>query len=68
MMADPVSVLPASLGLVRLLKSFGGKALPVGFVAERLGVPEIVARQRIDELAVKQVVRIDRDQVTLIDP
>jgi hypothetical protein len=65
-MAEALSALPVALGMVRLLKSFGGKPLPIGFVAESLGLPETVARERMEQLADQKIVSLDGGKVTLL--
>ena len=67
-MAEPLSSLPASLGVVRLLQSFGGKSLPIRFVAERLGLSEVAARERVGDLAAQNLVSLEDDKVTLNTP
>jgi len=55
-----------SLGMVRLLQSFGNTPLPVGFVASQLGMSEDTTRERIAQLVEQNVLTTDGGTVALV--
>jgi hypothetical protein len=54
-----------SLAIIRLLQGFGGKSVPVKFVANQPGLENYVARKHIVELEAQSVVKQDGDFVSI---
>ena len=59
------SAITPNLAVVRLLQGFGGKSVPLSFVASELGLDDKSVLRHVQELADKDVVKLDGDRVSI---